>query len=252
MGAHPPLLGPLGAAAPSLTERAIQAVRAAIRAGSMVPGELYSVNQLAVELGVSRSPVRDALLRLEETGMLKFERYKGFRLQLPGAAELAQIFAVRVSLEIPAARQAAVLATDEQVKALERACSALRSAAAADVEPEFMLQDQKLHGLLLDVAGNEYARKVVDNIRDATRLVGASTVENFRSLPEIYAEHVPIVEAVVARDAGAAASAMYRHLRQTGQLLLRKSVGLGRADAEEESCRLWDRFVEFPEAPRES
>ena len=49
----------------SLTERAIEAVRVAIRNGTMVPGELYTVNQLATELGVSRSPARDALLRLE-------------------------------------------------------------------------------------------------------------------------------------------------------------------------------------------
>src|SRR5882757_8865137 len=104
MVTRPSLVGPIIDVSPSLTERAIEAVRMAIRNGTMVPGELYTVNQLATELGVSRGPVRDALLRLEETGMIKFERYRGFRLQLPGPAELAQIFAVRVALEIPAAR----------------------------------------------------------------------------------------------------------------------------------------------------
>ena len=242
---RPSLVEPIIDVSPSLTERAIEAVRVAIRNGAMVPGELYTVNQLATELGVSRSPVRDALLRLEETGMIKFERYRGFRLQLPGPQDLAQIFAVRVALEIPAARKAAARATDEQIAELKAVAEALRKAAMADEEPEFMLHDQKLHGLVLDFAGNLYSRKVIDNIRDATRLVGASTFQNFRSLVEVYQEHVPIVDAIAARDPAAAASAMYQHLRRTGGLLLQKSIGVNRPEAESESKRLWNEFVEF-------
>jgi DNA-binding GntR family transcriptional regulator len=245
---RPSLVGPIIDVSPSLTERAIEAVRVAIRNGTMVPGELYTVNQLATELGVSRSPARDALLRLEETGVIKFERYRGFRLQLPGPQDLAQIFAVRVALEIPAARKAAAYATDEQVAELRAEGEALRKAAMANEEPEFMLHDQKLHGLVLDFAGNLYARKVIDNIRDTTRLVGVSTFQK-RTLVEVYHEHVPIVDAVAARDAVAASSAMYQHLRQTGTLLLRKSIGQDRPDVESESERLWNEFVEFSMLP---
>lgn len=232
----------------SLTERAIQAVRLAIRTGTMVPGELYTVNQLAQELGVSRSPVRDALLRLEETGMIKFERNRGFRLQLPGPRDLAQIFAVRVALEIPAARTAAVRVTDEQIDSLEAVRRALNDAALADDEPSFMLHDQRLHGLILDIAGNNYARKVIDNIRDATRLVGASTVENFRSLVEVYEEHLPIIDAIGSRDPKAAGAAMSEHLRQTGRLLLIKSIGTDDPQSEAQSAALWSEFVEHDQS----
>ena len=76
--------------------------------------------------------------------MIKFERYRGFRLQLPGPADLAQIFAVRVALEIPAARKAAARATDAQIAELKAVAEALRKAAMADAEPEFMLHDQRL------------------------------------------------------------------------------------------------------------
>lgn len=244
MVSRPFLGGPISDVSPSLTQRAIEAVRLAIRNGAMVPGELYTVNQLATELGVSRSPVRDALLRLEETGMIKFERYRGFRLQLPGPGELAQIFAVRVALEIPAARKAATRATGEQIALLRAEGEALRIAAVADDELDFMMHDQELHGLILDFAGNHYARKVIDNIRDATRLVGASTFQSFRTLAEVYQEHLPIVEAVAARDPAAASSAMYQHLRRTGDLLLRKSIGVHSPDVDAESERLWNEFVD--------
>src|SRR5882724_7811071 len=252
MVTRPFLGGPIIDVSPSLTQRAIEAVRLAIRNGAMVPGELYTVNQLATELGVSRSPVRDALLRLEETGMIKFERYRGFRLQLPGPGELAQIFAVRVALEIPAARRAANCATGEQIAVLRAEGEALRKAALADDELDFMMHDQKLHGLILDFAGNHYARKVIDNIRDATRLVGASTFHSFRTLVEVYQEHLPIVEAIAARDPAAASSAMYQHLRRTGDLLLRKSIGVDSPGVDAESERLWNEFVDVSPAAQPS
>jgi DNA-binding GntR family transcriptional regulator len=90
---------------------------------------------------------------------------------------------------------------------------------------------------------------VIDNIRDATRLIGASTFQNFRTLVEVYQEHAPIVDAIAARDPAAASSAMYQHLRQTSRLLLRKSIGLDRPNVEAESDRLWNEYVEFATLP---
>lgn len=219
-----PVLKPLAPAQASLTERTIQAVRSSIRSGVLIPGELYSVYQLSKDLGVSRSPVREALLRLEETGMIRFERNKGFRILLPGPRELAETFAVRIALEVPAARRAAKVITDKGIKALHAERDAMKHAAAQDDEAVFMLHDQRLHGIILESAGNDYARKIVDTIRDATRLVGASTIENQRSLIEVFDEHLPIIEALEQRNGDAAAQAMERHIRQTGLLLLQKTV----------------------------
>lgn len=228
----------------SLTERAIQAVRASIRNGKMVSGELYSVNQVALELGVSRSPVRDALLRLEETGVIKFERYRGFRLLLHSPRDLAQIFAVRLALEIPAARSAATRATAEQLVAIRIEREALERAAIADDEPDFMLHDQRLHRAILDCAGNAYASRIIDSIRDTTRLGGASTVKHSRGLIEIFEEHLPIIEAIEHQDADAAGQAMSAHLTRTGTLLLQKALEAHGVDAEAQSRQLWQEIVE--------
>lgn len=235
------ILDPLEPTQPSLTERTIQAVRTAIRTGALAPGELYSVYQLAQDLGVSRSPVREALLRLEETGMVRFERNRGFRVLLPGPRELAEIFAVRLSLECPAARMAALKATDDQLAAVDVEREAMAAAAQTDDEPEFMLHDQRLHALILDCAGNTYARKIIDNIRDAIRLVGASTIENHRSLMAVYEEHLPIIDALKRRDPDAAARAMERHVRSTGALLLRKSIEASNSSIDENE--LWAELL---------
>lgn len=230
----------ISATGPSLTDRAIRAVRAAIDGGRLVPGEWYSVKRLADDLGVSRSPARDALLRLEEVGVIKFERNRGFRITTPMPAELVQMFAVRIALECPAAAMAAAHATSLELGVIATQRDELRSAAAADDEPRFMSHDKLLHAAILDAAGNQYARKIIDSIRDATRLVGASTFEDFRTLNEVYDEHVPVVDAILARDSAGAAAAMARHLTNTGQLLIRKTLGDTTGD---HSRRLWNEIV---------
>ncbi|MHA0289928.1 GntR family transcriptional regulator [Mycobacterium sp. C3-094] len=231
-----PIVERISSSEQSLTDRAIRAIRDAINDGALVPGELYSVKRLADELGVSRSPARDALLRLEETGVIKFERNRGFRITMPLPTDLAEMFAVRMALECPAAAAAAAQASHLQRAVISAELEKMREAAITDQEALFQQHDQLLHRSILEAAGNQHARKIVESIRDATRLVGASTFENFRTLREVYHEHVPIVDAVLAGNASLAAQAMGEHLTNTGQLLIRKALG----DSTGEAARqLW-------------
>ncbi|WP_026549532.1 GntR family transcriptional regulator [Arthrobacter sp. Br18] len=232
---------------PTLTDRTIDAVREGIRNGTLVPGELYSVYRLADKLGVSRSPVRDALLRLAETGMVAFERNRGFRVVLPGARELTEIIAVRLALEVPAAERAAERAQEADREALESEYKAMLSAVAAGDETAFMMHDQRLHGLLLELAGNAHATRIVENLRDATRLVGTSTIRASRSLDDVYREHRPILDAIEQGDPRAAGAAMRRHLESTGLLLLREAARGHRTDADLNA--LWDNLVGLPPGP---
>ena len=117
-------------------EQAIAAVRAAIDDGRMKPGVKYSVYQLAEGLGISRTPVRDALLRLEEVGLIKFEARQGFRVLLPQPKEIAEIFAVRLALELPAVRKAATASDPALADALLRQQTLMRNAAAIGNEHE--------------------------------------------------------------------------------------------------------------------
>ena len=168
--------------------------------------------------------MRDALLRLAETGMVRFERNRGFRVVLPSPHDLAEIFDIRLSLEVPAAARAARLATAQDNDALALIREKMKEAATENDESLFMLQDQRLHSLILEVAGNGYTARIIDNVRDATRLVGASTVESQRSLIDVFEEHSPILDAIQNRDAAAAAAAMKHHLMETGTLLLGEAI----------------------------
>ena len=231
--AFAPLAGPA-----SLTDQVVESVRRAILHGDLAPGRLYSAYQLADELGISRSPVREALLRLAETGMVRLERNRGFRVVVPEAREIAEIFHLRLLLEVPAVGRVAATASPALVEALRDELAEMRTAAAVHDETLFMRHDQRLHDLILTASGNTRLAAHIGGLRDLTRLLGASTVDRSRTLEDIGAEHEPIVAAIAAGDPDAARTAMAAHITHTGRLLVAQAVA-GDADPE----ALWASVV---------
>jgi biotin operon repressor len=84
----PAALRPLALPAASLTDQTLAAIRQATRSSALQPEQPYSAYQIAAMLGVSRSPVREALMRLVEADMIKLERNRGFRVEIPGRPRL--------------------------------------------------------------------------------------------------------------------------------------------------------------------
>lgn len=212
-------------------EHAIEAVRTAIDDGRMRPGVKYSVYKLAELLGISRTPVREALLRLEEVGLVKFEARQGFSILLPQPKEIAEIFAVRLALELPAVRKVAAAADPAVARALVEQRQRMRAAAADGTEEEFARRDFGLHDLILEAAGNARSRAIVKSLRETTRLLGASTADKIRTLSDIDSEHSPIVDAIIAANPPLAEAAMRSHLVNTGRLLVAEAIRANDADA---------------------
>jgi len=223
-------------------EQTIDAVRAAVDDGRMRPGVKYSVYQVAEALGISRTPVRDALLQLEQVGLIRFERRQGFRILLPEPREIAEIFSIRLRLEVPGVRHAAARRTPEQVDLLRAQIESMREAAEAGDKAEFARRDQRLHDLVLDAAGHHRARSIIASLRETTRLLGASTFERTRPLRDIAAEHVPIVDAIAAGDVTAAETVMRTHLVRTGTLLVAQAVRDQNSDADPDE--IWHEATE--------
>ena len=97
--------------ADNLTDQAITRLRTAILGGELKPGELYSATQLGEWLGVSRTPIREALQQLATTGLVVVERNKGMRVRSTTLEDLVEVFQVRLMLEVPVARRAAAVRT---------------------------------------------------------------------------------------------------------------------------------------------
>lgn len=210
----------------TLTDRATDALRAAIVDGRLQAGELYSVAQLAEQLGVSRTPAREALLLLERQGMVRFERNRGARVLETSARDLDEIFALRLMLEVPAAEQAATRLGPEGIAEVEAALTAMERQLDPPDETAFMAHDRVFHELLLRASGNERLVGIVADLRDHVHLRGASTVGRGRDLRAIYEEHLAVVDALRAGDPPAVGEAMRNHLERTRELLVRGAGGL--------------------------
>jgi DNA-binding GntR family transcriptional regulator len=120
------------AAPRTLAAHTRRAVLAAIADGRLEPGGRYSVAQLAEQLGISRTPVREALLVLEREGRVRFERNKGVRVLETTATDVAEVFELRLLLEVPAAAKACGERDAQEASAEHRAILAALEAGDAD------------------------------------------------------------------------------------------------------------------------
>ena len=195
-------------------------LRQRILTGDLAPGTRHSVYRLADELGISRTPAREAVLRLADLGLVTIERNRGITIRGVRAEDVRDVFELRLLLEVPAAAAAAAHVDDALAERLRDALDAMRRAAADGDEATFMRHDRDLHAALGEALGNARLSQEVDRLRDSIQVRGVSTVDRARSLIEVAEEHAPIVGAVIAGDPAAAASAMREHLVHTAALLL--------------------------------
>ncbi|MFT4298978.1 MAG: GntR family transcriptional regulator [Aeromicrobium sp.] len=195
-------------------------LRERIVTGELVPGARQSIYRLSDELGVSRTPVREAVVRLADLGLVSVERNRGIVVQGVRAEDVRDVFELRLLLEVPAAAGAAERADADLVRRLREALAAMRAAAEAADDAAFTRHDRELHAALGAALGNARLSGVVDRLRDSIQAHGVSTIDRTRSMTMIAEEHAPIVEAVAARDPVAAAGAMREHLERTAALLL--------------------------------
>jgi DNA-binding GntR family transcriptional regulator len=204
----------------SLTKQVYDSIRASIIRGELAPGSLHSVQELADVLGVSRTPVREALIDLSTQGMVRFERNRGVRILQTSLHDLEEIFALRLLLEAPAAYVAAEQITDPALRSLRKEFTAMERAAEDDDEQTLMDHDRKFHGIILEASGNRRLASTVDRLRDLVLVRGVSTAGRSRSLSSIVDEHREILGSIERREAAASARALREHILHTAELLL--------------------------------
>ena len=204
----------------STTDEVYARLREQILTGDLPRGEQHSIYRLSAQLGVSRTPVREAVLRLADLGLVTIERNRGVTVRGVQAEDIRDVFELRLLLEVPAAAGEAARADEDLRVRLRAALEAMREAARRGDEVVFMRHDRDLHAALGESLGNRRLSQEVDRLRDSIQVRGVSTIDRTRSMVDIAEEHAPIVDAVTAGNAAAAADAMRAHLQHTAALLI--------------------------------
>jgi DNA-binding GntR family transcriptional regulator len=196
----------------SLREQVANALRAAIIAGQMRPGVLYSVPTLAERFGVSATPVREAMLDLAKEGLVDSVRNKGFRVTELADKDLDDITQLRALIEVPTVAQLAPVITEAAVEELRPIAQSIIDSASDGDLIRYLEEDRCFHLRLLALAGNPRLVDVVRDLRAQTRLYGLDQLVEQDRLTASAAEHSELLDALVAHDAAWTEAVMRRHI----------------------------------------
>ena len=196
----------------SLRHQVTAALRSALITGQLTPGVTYSVPTLADQLGVSATPVREAMLDLVAQGIVAAVPNKGFRVTEMTEADLDALAEVRRMLEVPVIERISGTLAAEQISQLQDIAERVRECAAAGDLVGYLAGDREFHLQLLGCIGNAKLVGIVDSLRTQSRLYALTDLAESGQLVTSADEHLQLLDAVARGDADAAADLMNHHL----------------------------------------
>jgi DNA-binding GntR family transcriptional regulator len=186
------------------------------------PGSRLVETQIAKELGVSQSSLREALRDLEQLGCVVHEPFRGCSVRAFSASELLEAFPVRGALESLAARLAAERISDDELDTLRRLLERMRDAARRGDAHEQSRANAAFHATIVHAARNATLERQWQLLEPFSRTYISTYISAARSpvdLEHLSERHVPILEALEGGDPDAAATAMDEHLMGAADLL---------------------------------
>jgi DNA-binding GntR family transcriptional regulator len=196
----------------NLREQVLQRVRAEIISGQSLPGTMYSVPSLAASLGVSSTPVREALLELSRGGLVEPMRNRGFKVVEPSLTELHNLFDMREVLELHAAALVAANPPRDLPEVRGYADQIAKAVETDDVQL-YLEADRNYHRELIAAAGNQLLTDMVMSLRDKMRLYGISSRAGLERQRASVPEHYRLIELALAGEAEALTTLLRSHIR---------------------------------------
>ncbi|MFD0366577.1 GntR family transcriptional regulator [Streptomyces sp. NPDC059071] len=195
-----------------LRDQVGHALRAALIAGELRPGSVYSAPGLAAELGVSATPVREAMLDLAREGLVEPVRNKGFRITEVSERELDQCTELRMLIEVPTVGRVTEIAGREQLEELRPLAEDIVVKAREHNLIGYLEADRLFHLTLLGLAGNDRLVETVGDLRKRSRLYGLTGLDEAGKLVSSAEEHLELLDLMISGDRQAAEACMLRHL----------------------------------------
>ena len=196
-----------------------------ILSGRLPPGTRIIETRLAQQFGVSQAPVREALRDLALFGFVISSPFRGTQVREVSPEELLEIYPIRAALEGVAARSAATRIDEATLAHLDELINSMREAASRGDQAAHANADFAFHEAIVKASGNRMAEHVWQTTRLATTtfVTHSMTQLTHRSLLEIGERHVPVLDALRARDPALAEAAMRRHIEEPGEWI-RKAI----------------------------
>lgn len=218
-----------------LREVVCETLRDAVRRGVLQPGERLMEIQLAEELGVSRTPVREAIRKLEMEGYVIMMPRRGTYVADLSIRDVNEVFEIRTSLESLASGLAAERITEDELEKLQRLLVEIGAHIKNGDMESIVRTDTEFHDLLYQASRNKRLVGIISNLREQLTRFRTTSMSYPGRLKATLEEHRNIVEAIAQGDEKAARKAAEHHMEKSEQTLLASIQAKEKKDALEKA-----------------
>jgi DNA-binding GntR family transcriptional regulator len=203
-----------------LRELVFESLREAIISGRLKPGERMMEIQMAEEMGVSRTPVREAIRKLELEGLVVMIPRKGAYVAGLSLKDIVEVFEIRGALEGLAAELAAERITDDELENLERYLVRITEDIEKGDLGKVVETDTDFHTQLYKASRNDWLLQIINNLREQIQRFRTTSLSYPGRMKEAVEEHRQIVEAISSRNGKLARKLAYEHIEKAENSLM--------------------------------
>jgi len=215
---------PLGTTHKNLDAKVYERLKAMILERKLLPGDKIPQEKLAQDLGISRTPLVNALKVLEKEKLVQSLPRRGFFVRLFNKQEMISIFELREVLEGLAARRAALNISDKEIEHLRGFFQAFRRLSDITDVKGYAKEDRRFHSFLLGIGAKEFLKSILETYNIIIYSYQVISSEGLVQSPnESIQDHLAVIDAVSRRDEEAAENLMRRHLKKS-ILILRQTL----------------------------
>jgi len=206
----------------NLSDTAYNEIKDALCEGKIIPGDILSESQLAEEMGMSRTPVREALRALASEGWLEIKNGIGAYVKPISSKDMEDLYEIRCLLETQAARTAVFHITTEEIDEMEARFRQLLDQCHSGVYPDpkvFSSLDWELHDLIVQRCQNNYIKSIMQTNTSNMKRYQYLSAEALNDIQESTMQHLNILALLRDRDPDALAQALQHHLAWAASFL---------------------------------
>ena len=207
-----------------LREMVYEELKMQILKGSIIPGTRMMEVELAEEMGVSRTPIREAIRKLEKEGLVTIEPRRGAYASMISTEDMVEILEVRQDLEGLAAYFAADRMTKSQMEELKQVSNSYNEAVKEGNMEAMIKHDTRFHHIIVESCRNKILVQMIEQLQELVLRFRYIYYDNFRRAENMPEEHEAIVAAIAEGDADKARAAADIHIERLKELVIKEGV----------------------------
>jgi DNA-binding GntR family transcriptional regulator len=203
-----------------LRDVVFNSLRAAILKGELEPGERLMEKQLADKMGVSRTPIREAIRKLELEGLVVMIPRKGAEVANISEKDIRNVLEVRAALEGLAVKLACRKMDTQTMEKLKKLRDELKVAAVENEVDKIIRQDIEFHDLIFNSTDNEKLIQIINNLREQIYLFRVRYIKELKNFESLINEHDSILDSIINHDEELAEKMAVQHIHEQEKVIL--------------------------------